>query len=289
MPEVARVDDKTSCPDWEYVIFPHVGGPLRNATPVCLKINGRNVIRLADFADCWWPAPDDVVAEGSATVLVCGLPVARKGDGMIHGGTIIEGSDTVLIGGPVFSLPDQISLAGSPDFINATLRDFYLISTTPSGQDMFARIAAADQPVVVNQHDDVNGFCSPKNQKDAEAGTPTGSSVLYNPDYRSNAYDDSGDLIPQAPMIILFHEMMHALANSEGRHRFGDDPEPPDSEPTINEEEAQAIGTGSHEEQYPSENSLRNELELDRRDNHYGTGGPTDGEPLPLDLRPGDC
>jgi uncharacterized Zn-binding protein involved in type VI secretion len=37
--------------------------------------------------------------KGSMTVLVGGLPVARMGDMTAHGGTIVGGFPTVLIGG----------------------------------------------------------------------------------------------------------------------------------------------------------------------------------------------
>lgn len=53
-------------------------------------------------------------------------------------------------------------------------------------------------------------------------------------------------MIAQPPQVILGHEMTHALANSEGTHRYGTDPSPPASEPGIEQEEAQAIGTGCH-------------------------------------------
>lgn len=289
MPAVARNDDLTLCPSTILIFVPHVGGPLENAQPVCMSIDGRPVIRLADHARCQFGAPKDVVVGGSATVELCGLPIARVGDPMAHGGFILTGSADVEIGGPTFTLPNTLKLRGSPEFQNATTRDLYMLSKTKSGQEMFTRLDAAGQEVVINEHSDVNGFCTPVDQSDADAGVPTGSSILYNPSYRSNAYDVNGDLLAQPPQFILLHEMAHALANSEGRQRSGTDPNPPASEPGIDEEEAQAIGTGSHSGDFPSENSLRDELGYDLRDNHLGTGGPAANEPTPLELRPGDC
>jgi len=64
-------------------------------------------------------------------------------------------------------------------------------------------------------------------------------------------------------------------------------PAAPASQPGIEEEEAQAIGTGSHSAQNPSENTLRNELGLGRRDNHFGRN-PNPGDPTAPNLRPGD-
>jgi uncharacterized Zn-binding protein involved in type VI secretion len=40
-----------------------------------------------------------MIAKGSATVLVCKLPAARIGDACGHGGVIVMGFPTVLIGG----------------------------------------------------------------------------------------------------------------------------------------------------------------------------------------------
>lgn len=42
--------------------------------------------------------PPDSIAMGSATVLVCGMPAARMGDPTVHGGIIVKGEPTVLIG-----------------------------------------------------------------------------------------------------------------------------------------------------------------------------------------------
>ena len=43
--------------------------------------------------------PPDVIVKGSATVLICSLPAARVLDSTAHGGVIVIGLPTVLIGG----------------------------------------------------------------------------------------------------------------------------------------------------------------------------------------------
>jgi uncharacterized Zn-binding protein involved in type VI secretion len=286
MPAVARVGDTTACPETKPKA--HALGVLANNTPVCAQANGKFVIRLADFADCKAP-PRDVVMTGAATVVLCGLPVARVGDTMDHKGTIVVGSPNVDIGGPTFALPSNFTLDGDPEFKNKTVRDLYKLSTTPSGKALIERLEKANQPLTIQQHTGTNGYCTPNDGTAAGDGTGTGSLIQYNPDYRSNAYDVDGNLLPQPPTIILGHEMVHALANAEGHQQHGVDPSAPTSEPTINREESQAIGTGSHDGETPNENSIRDDLGLGRRDNHYGTGGPTSGEPTPINLRPGDC
>jgi uncharacterized Zn-binding protein involved in type VI secretion len=53
--------------------------------------------RVSDPLTC--VGPPDTIVKGSATVLVNSLPAARIGDSTAHGGTIILGFPTVLIGG----------------------------------------------------------------------------------------------------------------------------------------------------------------------------------------------
>ena len=53
--------------------------------------------RVGDMAVCVGP-PDSIV-QGSATVLIAGVPAARMGDATAHGGTIVLGMPTVMIGG----------------------------------------------------------------------------------------------------------------------------------------------------------------------------------------------
>jgi uncharacterized Zn-binding protein involved in type VI secretion len=43
--------------------------------------------------------PPDVIVKGSMTVLIQKLPAARIGDLTAHGGTIVLGHFTVLVGG----------------------------------------------------------------------------------------------------------------------------------------------------------------------------------------------
>jgi uncharacterized Zn-binding protein involved in type VI secretion len=53
--------------------------------------------RITDMATC--VGPPDVIVKGSATVLIGGLPAARQGDMTAHGGIIVMGCFTVIIGG----------------------------------------------------------------------------------------------------------------------------------------------------------------------------------------------
>lgn len=95
MSAAARITDMHICPLVTGVV-PHVGGPILPAGEPTVLIGGLPAARVGDMATCVGP-PDTIVA-GSATVLIGGMPAARMGDTTAHGGTIILGEPTVLIG-----------------------------------------------------------------------------------------------------------------------------------------------------------------------------------------------
>ena len=91
----ARVSDMHVCPMVTGVV-PHVGGPI--LPPCCITVltGGLPQARVSDMAVC--VGPPDIIVLGSFTVMVGGLPAARLGDLTAHGGTIVLGLPTVLIG-----------------------------------------------------------------------------------------------------------------------------------------------------------------------------------------------
>jgi uncharacterized Zn-binding protein involved in type VI secretion len=91
----ARSTDMHACPMTTGPV-PHVGGPISVGCVTCL-IGMLPAARATDMAVC--VGPPDLIAKGSATVLIGGLPAARMGDTCGHGGSIVLGCVTVLIGG----------------------------------------------------------------------------------------------------------------------------------------------------------------------------------------------
>jgi uncharacterized Zn-binding protein involved in type VI secretion len=79
------------------VPIPHVGGPIAGPGAPTVLIGGLPAAKVGDLAVC--VGPPDAVVKGSATVKIMGLPAARMGDKTAHGGTILVGWPTVLIGG----------------------------------------------------------------------------------------------------------------------------------------------------------------------------------------------
>lgn len=92
----ARVTDMHVCPMVTGVV-PHVGGPIVSPGAPTVLICGLPAATLGSMATC--VGPPDTVVKGSATVLLAGQPAARMGDSCSHGGTIVAGAPTVLIGG----------------------------------------------------------------------------------------------------------------------------------------------------------------------------------------------
>ncbi|MEQ1830276.1 MAG: PAAR domain-containing protein, partial [Pirellula sp.] len=95
----ARLTDMHSCPAMipGPAPIPHVGGPIIGPGVPQVLIGGLPAAIQGDHCVCVGP-PDSVV-KGSATVLIGGKPAARQGDSCAHGGSIVLGCPTVIIGG----------------------------------------------------------------------------------------------------------------------------------------------------------------------------------------------
>jgi uncharacterized Zn-binding protein involved in type VI secretion len=96
MPPAARAGDMHVCPMVTGTV-PHVGGPALPPGERRVLSAGLPALRVGDMLTC--TGPPDTVAMGSGTVLIGGMPAARLGDMTAHGGSIILGAPTVMIGG----------------------------------------------------------------------------------------------------------------------------------------------------------------------------------------------
>ena len=76
--------------------IPHIGGPIL-PLPSTVLIGSIPAATVGQMCLCVG-VPDSIV-KGSMTVLINQKPAARMGDLTSHGGTIIMGLPTVLIGG----------------------------------------------------------------------------------------------------------------------------------------------------------------------------------------------
>ncbi len=99
MPPASRASDMHVCPMVTPGVppIPHVGGPILPPCSVNVLTGMLPQARATDMCTC--VGPPDVIAKGSVTVLVNNLPAARIGDLTAHGGSIVLGLPTVIIGG----------------------------------------------------------------------------------------------------------------------------------------------------------------------------------------------
>jgi uncharacterized Zn-binding protein involved in type VI secretion len=91
----SRVGDMHVCPMVTGVV-PHVGGPV--LPPGCMTVLIAKMPAATVTHLCTCIGPPDTIVVGSPTVLINKLPAARLGDTTAHGGTLIVGCPTVLIG-----------------------------------------------------------------------------------------------------------------------------------------------------------------------------------------------
>lgn len=96
MPPAARLTDMHSCPMVTGIV-PHVGGPVIGPGEATVLIAKMPAAVLGD--NCVCVGPPASIVKGSATVMIGGKPAARMGDSTAHGGVIVSGAPTVMIGG----------------------------------------------------------------------------------------------------------------------------------------------------------------------------------------------
>ena len=95
MPPAARVTDMHVCPMVTGLV-PHVGGPILPPGAPTVLIDFLPAATVTSMATC--VGPPDVIVMGSTGVMINFLPAARLGDPTAHGGVIVMGSPTCIIG-----------------------------------------------------------------------------------------------------------------------------------------------------------------------------------------------
>lgn len=91
----AKIGDFHACPMVNPGGSPHAGGPISQGEPTVL-IGGQPAATVGNMCIC--AGPPDTIIKGSGSVMIGGKPAARQGDSTSHGGTIVIGMPTVLIG-----------------------------------------------------------------------------------------------------------------------------------------------------------------------------------------------
>lgn len=93
----ARLGDDHACPLVNPDGSPHTGGPIVEGESSVL-VGDRPAARLGDQATCL--GPTDVIVTAKSSILVDYRPAAALGDQTLHGGLIVRGEPTVLLGDP---------------------------------------------------------------------------------------------------------------------------------------------------------------------------------------------
>jgi len=260
MPDLpaARVTDMHTCPMVSGTV-PHVGGPiLPPCAPTVITGNMMPQARISDMATC--VGPPDVITQGSSTVTVIGLFAARQTDQTAHGGLIIIGWPTVLIGGPVFSarpitrglflkFGSSISIADdpdNPDFQSQALAALIRLDSTPTGSRIISAIEASGHSVTIEPYTDTS---NPYNATTTPAGwSGRDSTIAWNPGV--NGFGPPGttpDWEQPGSDVILGHEMTHAAHFATGTNGTG----PSNGDGSQVDEERNTTGLPAQTYNYP--------------------------------------
>ena len=96
MPAAATIGSMHVCQLVDIGPKPDVGGPITGPGSPTVLIGGKPAAVVGDICTC--VGPPDTIIMGSTSVMIGGKPAARMGDSTAHGGTIMSGIPTVMIG-----------------------------------------------------------------------------------------------------------------------------------------------------------------------------------------------
>jgi uncharacterized Zn-binding protein involved in type VI secretion len=288
MPPAARVSDLHLCPMVTGIV-PHVGGPILPPCAPTVLTGAMPQARILDMVTCI--GPPDMIAKGSATVLMGGMPAARMFDLTQHGGVIVLGWPTVLIGDAGGgSVTLKVAPGSSPAFVDSLRSALTTLFATPSGAAWLRQMGKNGRTVTFEETGDDNGYARATDV--AHRASPPGSDSVISWNPNKNALDPSRPGTQGAPgaAVILAHEMCHALHNANGDYRNGpDDGYPGQRGTSARNEERSTVGTSgpitrpdgtvdNHAPDYshdvPTENSFRDDLGIPRRPSYYPQNWP---------------
>jgi uncharacterized Zn-binding protein involved in type VI secretion len=95
MPPAARITDMHTCPKVEPGPVPHVGGPTITGESTVI-IGFQFAARVGDSLVCC--GPPDTISQGEPSVVIGNQDSARYGDPTVHGGKLVAGCPSVIIG-----------------------------------------------------------------------------------------------------------------------------------------------------------------------------------------------
>jgi uncharacterized Zn-binding protein involved in type VI secretion len=239
MPSAARIGDMHTCPMVDPGPVSHVGGPIITGSQKAITGNMPQA-RVTDKLTC--VGPPDMIAKGSPTVQVNKLMAARITDLTLHGGVIVKGFPSVLIGeaatcfpgsvDPLLDMtftihpdntvtgtygPNIVVRGNNPEFVSLTLGHLTALSALQSGRTV---INSLSRPVTIMEcavGDDSADTVPSGNWNNPHLydGTGTDAVVDHYPDVQT-VYDGSESWMSFAPHITLGHELTHASHITNG-------------------------------------------------------------------------
>lgn len=134
-----------------------VTGAIAPVCSVTVFVNSRPAARAhLDFVECSHDSPGHpLIAQGSGTVSINGMPAARKGDHTVCDAEITQGSPTVFIGGPQVTT-DEIS-PEVPGYVHGAMLAIGLASAIILAGPVVAMVGLAGGYVGGNVGSDVGG------------------------------------------------------------------------------------------------------------------------------------
>jgi len=195
----ARVGDMHACPMASPATppVPHVGGPIIPPGAINVLIGGQPAARMGDMCTC--VGPPDVIVGGAPTVLIGGKPAARMGDMTAHGGSIVMGFPSVLIG-----------IAGgggvSPPAAPAPPKSTVDKAIEKIEKSEFGKTEEGKKVVKKLKQLKKDGKIEYGKMKDSTRGEWDGSKVIVNDKYKNDVDATASELV---------HEATHGLNEDE--------------------------------------------------------------------------
>jgi uncharacterized Zn-binding protein involved in type VI secretion len=286
----ARTTDVHICPQVT-VLVPHIGGPIIPPCMPMVLVGNLPDARILDQATC--VGPPDFIAQGEATVLIGGLPAARLFHATTHGGLIISGCPTVLIGS-AYPAGGTINMKVAPDstpaFVEALQKALATILPTRSGTEWMRQMAANGRSVTFMEATDRHDACLPDDRIAGSSPLGRNSTIVWDPNHVSNDPKLPGPQGSPGAAVLLAHEMVHALHLANEDDRGGPyDLYPNQRRPMARNEERSTAGTAGpvrrpdgtidhaapdYSHDVPTENSFRDDLGIPRRPTYYPSNWP---------------
>ena len=297
----ARIGDMHTCP-MVTVLVPHVGGPIVLGAWNVL-VSGPPQARMTDMCVC--VGPPSMLVLGSFTTLVgmagsgaggIGGAVALVAGGMLAGAGNMAGNyprafaDPSSAAGYSTEFAPGIVVRGTPEFQQSALQSLRTLDGTPSGHELLSQLSNSGHTTTIVATNDANGYCQASNAAGAQdPSVGSDSTVSWNPNHHTT---DASDPVAGSPgsTVVLAHELVHANHNANGRDANGpNDSYSGQNGTSARGEERATVGAGGtsvtqpdgstasvpdHSNDHPTENSIRDDLGIPRRQTYYPGNWP---------------